>query len=105
MQYRWTHNRNQAIDGEENQNLFIQLPPSVQMRIFSDYLYHDFLLTFRTFFLALKKICIKSDQNELDPVTLNALYNSFARCSLMSTAAKPKKQTNKLVFDENFLMF
>ena len=51
FRYRWEKNRNQAIEGDEDYQIFIQLPPMVQMSIFSDYLYHDFLQHYGCFFM------------------------------------------------------
>mmetsp|Transcript_10851 Transcript_10851/g.18162 ORF Transcript_10851/g.18162 Transcript_10851/m.18162 type:complete len:747 (+) Transcript_10851:337-2577(+) len=48
--YKWKNDKNQALDEEEEQMLLLQLPEEVQNKIFTGFLYSDFLKTFRDTF-------------------------------------------------------
>ena len=48
--YKWTHDRLMAIDGEDEQSLLEQLPEFVQNKLISHYLFGDFLMSYMDFF-------------------------------------------------------
>ena len=68
------------IEGEESLNLFTQLPLSVQMRIFSDYLYHDFLSYYDSFFFALRKLCHEKEYVD-NKQSRKSIRYSFAKAA------------------------
>ena len=76
------------------------------MRIFSDYLYHEFLVHYGSYFSALKKLCFQNENQE-QLTDQNAPRNSFLYSSFNTQAIGPRvyKTPNQLVFDENFLIF
>lgn len=49
--YRWKHDKNQAIDDEEEQKILEQLPDNVQNDIFARFLFQNFMMLFRETFL------------------------------------------------------
>uniref|UniRef100_A0A7S3FW38 Cyclic nucleotide-binding domain-containing protein n=1 Tax=Strombidium rassoulzadegani TaxID=1082188 RepID=A0A7S3FW38_9SPIT len=48
--YRWINDKNQAVSTEEDIKLLNQLPPSVQRKIYSDFLFEQFIKNFKKFF-------------------------------------------------------
>jgi hypothetical protein len=48
--YKWEHDKNQAFLLEEDLNNFRQLPSEVQTKIYQDFLFSDFLETFKQTF-------------------------------------------------------
>lgn len=52
--YKWSKDRNQAIDDEDELTLLSQIPDMVQNKLYQEYLYHDFLGPFRDTFKIFK---------------------------------------------------
>ena len=50
FEYKWIHDKNHAFENPEEQRLFMELPQDTQIMIFRNYLYRDFLKSFRRFF-------------------------------------------------------
>jgi len=50
FEYRWANSKNSAVETEADMNLMIQLPQSVQVQIYSDFLYKDFMLIYGRYF-------------------------------------------------------
>lgn len=50
MSYRWKHNRNNFLLDAADQTLFNQLPNDIKTRIYSDFVFSDFIYKFRRFF-------------------------------------------------------
>ena len=50
FEYKWVHDRNQAIDEPEELAFLDQLPQETQNMLYRDYLYQDFLYEFRFVF-------------------------------------------------------
>lgn len=50
FEYKWVHDRNQAIDEPEELAFLDQLPMETQNMLYRDYLYKDFLYEFRFVF-------------------------------------------------------
>lgn len=48
--YKWSKDRNQAIDEEEEIKILMQLPVDVQDQLYSGFLFSDFLSNFSQFF-------------------------------------------------------
>lgn len=48
--YKWSNDKNQALDEEEEKMLLDQLPTDVQVRLFTEFLYSDFLKVFKETF-------------------------------------------------------
>lgn len=46
FEYKWSTDRNQAIDDPEEQAFLDQLPKETQNMLYRDYLYRDFLYEF-----------------------------------------------------------
>ena len=55
FKFRWEHNKNNAISTPEDFNLLIQLPESVQTRIYTDFLFKDVMHVYNKYFKTLKK--------------------------------------------------
>jgi len=45
--YRWINDKNKAVSTDEDQKLLDQLPPAVQRKIYSDFLFKSFILNFK----------------------------------------------------------
>jgi hypothetical protein len=55
FEYYWSHDRNYAIKSGEGQRFMSELPKYIKYRLFSDYLFKDFLYLFKQFFVLDKK--------------------------------------------------
>ena len=102
FRYRWTSNRNQAIENQEDLHIFIQLPHTVQMQIFSDYLYNDFLHFYGSFFQALRTLLLRFEKSD-KPKHAQTMRNSFVWG--LSPEIKAHRTMNSLVLQENFYIF
>jgi hypothetical protein len=49
FEFYWQHNKLSALESEADQRFMKQLPESVQGRIYTDFLFKDFLYTFKTY--------------------------------------------------------
>lgn len=47
FEYKWQNDLNQAIDDPEEEKILEQLPVAVQDRLYSEFLFADFLTTFK----------------------------------------------------------
>lgn len=45
--YKWENDRNFSLKTEEDFAILSELPAEVKMRVFKDFIYHDFLYNFR----------------------------------------------------------
>lgn len=50
FEVRWQNDKNQALRGDENQKIYMQIPENVQNKLFNNFLFHDFLQKFCHFF-------------------------------------------------------
>jgi len=48
--HRWMRHRNNAISTQEDHDLLVQLPRKVQIQIYSEFLFKDFVLTYHKYF-------------------------------------------------------
>jgi hypothetical protein len=51
FEYKWLHDKNQAIDDEDEKSMLHQLPFEVQNKLYSGFLHKNFLIIFKQFFL------------------------------------------------------
>ena len=50
FKYKWASDRNFAFKTEADLDILAELPADVKTRVFKDFIYHDFLITFRKVF-------------------------------------------------------
>ena len=50
LAYKWRNDHNSAIDDEDELQMLIELPEQVQDAIYCDFLYDNFLITFKDYF-------------------------------------------------------
>jgi len=50
FEHFWQHDKRQALCSKEEKRILKQLPASVTRKIYIEYLYQDFLYTFRVYF-------------------------------------------------------
>lgn len=50
FQYRWQHDRNNAMQSTHEMSLLEQLPDETVIMLYKEYLFYDFLLEFRFVF-------------------------------------------------------
>lgn len=50
MEYRWSNNKNNAVTTDEDKAIMDQLPLEIQRKIYSDFLFQNFLKSFRSYF-------------------------------------------------------
>ena len=53
--YKWKNDRNQALDDDEELEMMMQLPDEVRDKLYSGFLFNDFLTKFQMFFRIEKK--------------------------------------------------
>lgn len=50
MDYRWSNHKNNAMTSSEDTAMLDQLPVEIQRRIYSDFLFKNFLKSFKKYF-------------------------------------------------------
>jgi hypothetical protein len=50
FEFRWKYDKNQSIDDEQEIAILEQLPPETQDRLFTKFIFHNFLFSFMNFF-------------------------------------------------------
>ena len=50
MNFIWNNNRNMFLDSKSDRDLFIQLPSSCQLQLYTDFIFQEFLFKFRRLF-------------------------------------------------------
>ena len=75
------------------------------MRIFSDYLYKDFLVHYQSYFVALKKACSNNNKTEDETTRANKFRSLGASFARLSSLQPIQKNLSGLELEENLMIF